>query len=124
MKVGVLNMEAQLWSDLESEEREKVSNLIMEFSTAAVSWNEKEQENVLNAYSQLLQACEEEHNIKPHQLAVISKMLQETAISGLYEWLPQDFEKWENKDELMAIFFFGEKGLKNYQKVKGKTKKQ
>jgi hypothetical protein len=117
-------MEAQLWSDLESEEREKVSNLIMEFSTAAVSWNEKEQENVLNAYSQLLQACEEEHNIKPHQLAVISKMLQETAISGLYEWLPEDFEKWDNKDELMAMFFFGEKGLKNYQKVKGKTKKQ
>jgi hypothetical protein len=117
-------MEAVLWSELESEERDKVSNLIIEFSTAAVSWNENEQGNVVNVYSQLLKVCEEEHNIKPHQLVVISKMLQETAISGLYEWLPEDFEEWESKDELMAMFFFGEKGLNSYQKEKKKLSKQ
>jgi hypothetical protein len=115
-------MDPKLWSQLESEEREKVSNLITEFSTAAVSWNEKEQELVLNIYSLLMKNCQEEHSIKPHQLVVISKMLQEAAISDLYEWLPEDFDKWEDKDELMAMFFFGESGLESFRKEKEKAK--
>lgn len=115
-------MEAKLWSELKKEERDNVSSLIIDFSTAAVSWNEKEQESVLNVYSQLMKTCQEEHNMKPHQLIVISKMLQEAAISDLYEWLPKDYEKWETKDELMAMFFFGEKGLEKFRKAKEKAK--
>ncbi|WP_017727832.1 hypothetical protein [Halalkalibacterium ligniniphilum] len=111
-------MEPVLWSELGHEEREKVSSLIIEFSTAAVSWNNEEQNNVLNLFTKLMNACQEEHRIKPHQLVVVSKMLQEAAISDLYEWLPEDFEKWEDKDELMAMFFFGQKGLESYRKAK------
>ncbi len=115
-------MEPELWSELKTEEREKVSNLILEFSTTAVSWNNEEQENVVNIFTKLMNICQEEYQLKPHQLVVISKMLQEAAISDLYEWLPEDFDKWEDKDELMAVFFFGEKGLENYRKAKKKAK--
>jgi hypothetical protein len=49
---------------------------------------------------------------------VISTLLQEFALKDLVEWLPSDFEEWENKDELMTFFFYGEKGLESYKKTK------
>lgn len=113
-------MEAKMWSELEKKERDKVADIIIDFSTTAVTWNEKEQDHVLNVFQQLMTVCQKENNLKPHQLVVVSKMLQEAAIADLYEWLPKDFAEWENKDDLMAMFFFGPQGLDRYQEAKKK----
>lgn len=114
-------MEAKYWSELEVEKREKAADVITELSTAAVTWNKQEQELVLDVFKRLMTVCQGENDLKPHQLVVVSKMLQEAAVSDLYEYLPEDFDQWENKDDLMAMFFFGSKGLERYRNEKNKA---
>ncbi|MCQ6267780.1 hypothetical protein M1K46_19310 [Fictibacillus sp. WQ 8-8] len=116
-------MEAEAWNKLENKKREKAVNLITEFSSIAVSWNDMQQKKILDIFSQLITTFQEEHNLKPHELMVLSKMLQEISLTNLFEWLPSDFEDWKNKDELMATFFFGQEGLASYKEEKGKTAK-
>ena len=113
-------MELESWNQLSAEKREEASNLITEFSSIAVTWNDVAQKKVLDIFSEFIASCKEEHNLKPHELIVISKMLHEYTLSDLFEWLPLDFEEWKDKDELMTMFFFGKEGLESYQKEKGK----
>jgi hypothetical protein len=113
-------METNYWDQLPVEKRAKALSLITEFSTIAVSWNDKAQENIMNIFSKWVEACQEEYDLKPHELIVISKMLQEFALTDLFEWLPSDFEEWEEKDELMTMFFFGKEGLESYREEKKK----
>ncbi|WP_462408501.1 hypothetical protein [Neobacillus sp. Marseille-QA0830] len=116
-------METEIWNGLSPEKREKAANLMTEFSTITVSWNDVVQKKVIEIFSNFTQSCMEEHKLKPHELLVVTKMLQEFAIKDLYEWLPDDFENWENKDELMTFFFYGEKGLQSYKETKGNQEK-
>ncbi|MEB3100111.1 hypothetical protein [Ferviditalea candida] len=113
-------MEAKLWSELDAEKRDRAAGIITEFSTTAVAWNKQEQDHVVDVFKRLMEMCQKENNLKPHQLVVVSKMLQEAAIADLYEYLPEDFEKWESKDDLMAMFFFGANGLDRYREAKSK----
>jgi hypothetical protein len=113
-------METDVWNGLSADKREKIANLITEFSTITVTWNEIAQAKILDIFSNFTTACMKEHKLKPHELIVISKMIQEFALKDLYEWLPEDFDEWENKDELMTYFFYGEKGLESYKKTKQK----
>jgi hypothetical protein len=118
-KQGVI-MELESWNQLSADKREKASNLITEFSSIAVTWNDAAQKKVLDIFSNFISSCKEEHNLKPHELMVISKMLQECSLADLIEWLPLEFEEWKDKDELMTMFFFGKEGLESYQKEKEK----
>jgi hypothetical protein len=113
-------MEMQSWNQLSAEKREKASNLITEFSSIAVTWNDVAQKKVLDIFSTFVSSCKEEHNLKPHELIVISKMLQEYTLADLVEWLPLNFDEWKDKDDLMTMFFFGKEGLESYQKEKEK----
>lgn len=117
-------METNLWTELPSEKREKAANIMTEFSTIAVTWNEQEKEKIFTVFSDWIKVSQEDYKIKPHQLIVISKMLQETAFADLIEWLPENFEEWDDKDELMALFFFGSKGLDAYRQEKQNTPSQ
>jgi hypothetical protein len=113
-------MESEAWNQLSADQLEKASNLITEFSSIAVTWNDAAQKKVLDIFSKFITSCKEEHKLKPHELIVISKMLQEYTLADLVEWLPSDFEEWKDKDELMTMFFFGKEGLESYQKEKEK----
>lgn len=113
-------MELQSWNQLSADKREKASNLITEFSSIAVTWNEVAQKKVLDIFSKFIETCKEEHHLKPHELMVISKMLQEYTLADLIEWFPLEFEEWKDKDELLTMFFFGKEGLASYQKEKEK----
>lgn len=110
------------WTQLSKEKREIAASLMTEFSTMAVTWNDGEKEMIFKIFSDWIKASQEEYEVKPHQLIVISKMLLETAFADLIEWLPKDFEEWEDKDELMALFFFGKKGLEAYRENKEKLR--
>lgn len=116
-KSGVVmeTMDTSVWMQLPKEKREKAANLMSEFSAIAVTWHEEEKEQIFKIFSDWITASQEEYKIKPHQLIVIAKMLQETAFADLIEWLPEDFEDWEDKDELLTVFFFGQKGLELYR---------
>jgi hypothetical protein len=113
-------MVLESWNQISADKREKASNLITEFSSIAVTWNDIAQNKVLDIFSNFISSCKEEHNLKPHELMVISKMLQEYSLADLIEWLPLEFEEWKDKDELMTMFFFGKEGLESYQKEKEK----
>ena len=114
------HVETNRWTALPREKREKAANVISEFSAVAVTWNEKEKAKLFEVYAEWIQEAQDRHRLKPHQLVVLSKMLQETAYADLIEWLPDDFEEWKDREELMTMFFFGEKGLEAYrQQVKG-----
>ena len=117
-------VETSEWTQLPKEKREKAASIMAEFSTMAVTWNDEEKEKVFKIFSDWIKASQEEYKVKPHQLIVISKMLQETAFADLIEWLPEDFEEWEDKDELMALFFFGPTGLEAFRKDKKKIQAQ
>ncbi|MGJ9385781.1 hypothetical protein [Salipaludibacillus sp. CF4.18] len=116
-------MEMDSWDKLSPEKRDKASNLITELSSVVVTWNDTDQKKILDIFSEFIAVCQDEHKLKPHELIVISKMLQEYALTNLVEWLPSDFEKWKNKDELMTMFFFGKEGLESYKKDKEKALK-
>lgn len=113
-------METNLWTELSNEKREKAAAVITEFSAIAVTWNDEEKEKIFTVFTNWIKNSQEDYQIKPHQLVVISKMLQETAFADLIEWLPEDFEEWQDKEELMAMFFFGPKGLEAYRQDKQK----
>ncbi|MEW9672742.1 hypothetical protein [Ammoniphilus sp. 3BR4] len=113
-----------LWAQLPKEKREKAASIITEFSTMAVSWNDEERDKTFHIFSNWISSAQEEFKIKPHQLIVIAKMLQETAFADLIEWLPENFEEWEDKDELMTLFFFGSNGLERYKEAKKKVQAQ
>jgi hypothetical protein len=117
-------METNIWTELPKEKREKAADIMTEFSAIAVTWNEEEKEQIFTVFSEWIKVSQEDYKIKPHQLIVISKMLQETAFADLLEWLPEDFEEWDDKDELMAMFFFGPKGLEAYREDKRKIPSQ
>ncbi|QBP39877.1 hypothetical protein [Paenisporosarcina antarctica] len=114
-------MKTDVWNELPAEKREKAASLITEFSSITVSWDDGRQKKILDIFSEFTDSCQEEHNLKPHELMVIAKMLQEFALTNLIEWLPSDFEEWKNKDELMTLFFFGKEGLDSYKEKKGKA---
>lgn len=113
--VSMEHIESNGWFTLSKEKKEKAGNVISEMSAVAVEWNEGEKQKIFQAYDEWIQTAKDGYKLKPHQLLVLSKMLQETAYAELIEWLPDDFEKWEDKEELMARFFFGEKGLEKYR---------
>lgn len=112
------SVETNLWTQLPKEKREKAASIMTEFSTIAVSWNEEEKQKIFSIFSSWISSSQEDYKIKPHQLIVIAKMLQETAFADLVEWLPENFEEWEDTDELMALFFFGSNGLERYREDK------
>lgn len=111
-------MKTDIWNELPAEKREEAASLITEFSSITVSWDDVIQKKVLNIFSEFTTACQNEYKLKPHELIVISKMLQEFALKDLFDWLPADFDEWKNKDELMTMFFYGEKGLESYKETK------
>lgn len=110
--------EKNLWSRLPREKREKSAEIMIEFSAMAVSWNDAEKEQIFQVFSEWIKVAQDDYKIKPHQLIIISQMLQETAFADLIDWLPEDFDAWADKDELMAMFFFGQKGLESYREEK------
>jgi hypothetical protein len=60
-------MKAEIWNELPAEKREKASDLITEFSTIIVSWNDSVQRKVIDIFSKFITACQEEHKLKPHE---------------------------------------------------------